>query len=285
MRFFRKQLFTNLNCNNLKFKLLVLFMLLANMALAQNVVVKPDYDKAMVCVEVDFPDATNGDFCQAEVSFEGQLVASAKSAYGQPLMLNMPDDFLRWTPDHPFLYNLKVCVLRNEKVLFEAERCFAMRCFGVCFDNDSVSRFTLNHLPVFLFGTQWTCDFDTPSSDEAWIAAIRRIKDLGFNMIRFYGNDVPQHFHDLCDRFGLLVWSDAESEVSCCMKRVLTISLNLPFGSDMETYEKYANRLYHLAFEGISAATIAPVSEHFLHDFDQQRVFRINRKISHAFAE
>lgn len=279
------KLFTNLNCNNLKFKLLVLFMLLANMALAQNIVVKPDYDKALVCVEVDFPDAANSDFCQAEVSFEGQLVASAKSAYGQPLMLNMPDDFLRWTHDHPFLYDLKVSVLRNKKVLFEAERCFAMRCFGVCFDNDSVSRFTLNHLPVFLFGTQWTSDFDTVPSDESCIAAIRRIKNLGFNMIRFQGNEVPQRFHDLCDRFGLLVWNDAESEVSDCMKRVPIISLNLPFGSNMETYEKYANRLYHLAFEGISAAIIAPVSEHFFLDFDQQRVFRINRKISHAFAE
>ena len=181
----------------------------------QNLVTTPDFDKASVSVEVDFSNSTKDDLYQVEVSFEGELVATGKSINGQPVEVNMPKDFLRWTPDHPFLYDMKVSVLRKGKVVDAIESYFAMRSFGTQRDDNGIVRLTLNGLPIFHFGPLdqgwWPDGLYTAPTDEALAYDIQKTKDLGFNMIRKHVKVEPARWYYHCDRIGLIVWQDMPS--------------------------------------------------------------------------
>ena len=181
----------------------------------QNLVTTPNFDKATVNVEVDFSNPTKDDLYQVEVSFEGQPVASAKAINGQPVEVNMPEEFLRWTPDHPFLYDMKVKVLRKGKVIDEVDSYFAMRSFGTQRDESGIVRLTLNGLPICHFGPLdqgwWPDGLYTAPTDEALAYDIQKTKDLGFNMIRKHVKVEPARWYYHCDRLGIIVWQDMPS--------------------------------------------------------------------------
>ena len=181
----------------------------------ENIVTTPDFDKATVSVEVDFTNPTRDDLYQVEVSYEGQLVALAKSINGQPVEVNMPENFLRWTPDHPSLYDMRVKVLRKGKVIDEVDSYFAMRSFGTMRDDNGIVRLTLNGLPIFQFGPLdqgwWPDGLYTAPTDEALAYDIQVTKDLGFNMIRKHVKVEPARWYYHCDRLGMIVWQDMPS--------------------------------------------------------------------------
>lgn len=181
----------------------------------QNLVTTPDYDKATVHVEVGFSNPTKEVLYQVEVSYEGEPVAMAKSINGQPVEVNMPEDFLRWTPDHPFLYDMKVKVLQKGKVIDEVDSYFAMRSFGTKRDDSGIVRLTLNGLPIFHFGPLdqgwWPDGLYTAPTDEALAYDVQKTKDLGFNMIRKHVKVEPARWYYHCDRIGLIVWQDMPS--------------------------------------------------------------------------
>ena len=112
----------------------------------------PDLERATVTVTPDFVGLTADDLYQVEVSFEGEKVASGKALGGQPVEVNMPQGFRTWTPDHPWLYDLKVTVLRKGKAIDAVESYFAMRSFGTTRDENGIVRLTLNGKPIFQFG-------------------------------------------------------------------------------------------------------------------------------------
>ena len=181
----------------------------------QNLVTTPDFDKASVSVEVEFTNPTKDDLYQVEVSYEGQRVAMGKSINGQPVEVTMPEDFLRWTPDHPFLYDIKVSVLRKGKVIDAVDSYFAMRSFGTQRDDNGIVRLTLNGLPIFHFGPLdqgwWPDGLYTAPTDEALAFDIQKTKDLGFNMIRKHVKVEPARWYYHCDRIGMIVWQDMPS--------------------------------------------------------------------------
>ena len=181
----------------------------------QNIVTTPDLDKATVKVEVDFTNATKDDLYQVEVSYEGQPVATAKAINGQAVEVNMPEGFLCWTPDHPFLYDMKVKVLRKGKVIDEVTSYFAMRSFGTQRDDNGIVRLTLNGQPIFHYGPLdqgwWPDGLYTAPTDEALAYDIQKTKDLGFNMIRKHVKVEPARWYYHCDRIGLIVWQDMPS--------------------------------------------------------------------------
>ena len=137
----------------------------------QNIITTPDLDKASVAVEVDFTNPTKDDLYQVEVFYEGQKVATGKSINGQTVEVNMPEGFLCWTPDHPFLYDMKVSVLRKGKVIDAVDSYFAMRSFGTQRDENGIVRLTLNGRPIFHFGPLdqgwWPDGLYTAPTDEA----------------------------------------------------------------------------------------------------------------------
>ncbi|WP_030454050.1 AbfB domain-containing protein [Herbidospora cretacea] len=121
----------------------------------------------------------------------------------------------RWTPDDPFLYNLRL-TLRNAsgQAVDRTTHYFGMREVGTRMVN-GVLRPTLNGEFVYHLGTldqgYWPDGLYTAPTDAALAFDLQKHKDLGFNMVRKHIKVEPQRWFYHADRLGLLVWQDIPS--------------------------------------------------------------------------
>ena len=184
-------------------------------AYIKSITTTSDLDKATVKVDIDFSNPTADDLYWVDVIYEGEKVAEGKSINGQPVEVNMPEGFLTWTPDHPFLYDLKIKVLRKGKQIDVVDSYFAMRSFGTQRDDNGIVRLTLNGKPVFHYGPLdqgwWPDGLYTAPTDEALAYDVQKTKDFGFNMIRKHVKVEPARWYYHCDRLGIIVWQDMPS--------------------------------------------------------------------------
>ena len=72
--------------------------------------------------------------------------------------------------------------------------------------------FVVNGVPIFAKGANWipADSFPTRITDEALEDLIRAAAETHQNMLRVWGGGFyeEEHFYDLCDRYGILVWQD-----------------------------------------------------------------------------
>ncbi|MFG1897888.1 AbfB domain-containing protein [Micromonospora zamorensis] len=121
----------------------------------------------------------------------------------------------RWSPDDPFLYNLRV-TLRNgsTSTVDRTTHYFGMREITTGLVN-GVLRPKLNGQFVFQVGTLdqgfWPDGLYTAPTDAALAFDLQKHKDLGFNMVRKHIKVEPQRWFYHADRLGLLVWQDIPS--------------------------------------------------------------------------
>ncbi|MET7709532.1 AbfB domain-containing protein [Micromonospora sp. NPDC005413] len=121
----------------------------------------------------------------------------------------------RWSPDDPFLYNLRV-TLRNAgaATVDRTTHYFGMREITTGLVN-GVLRPKLNGQFVFQVGTldqgYWPDGLYTAPTDAALAFDLQKHKDLGFNMVRKHIKVEPQRWFYHADRLGLLVWQDIPS--------------------------------------------------------------------------
>jgi len=121
----------------------------------------------------------------------------------------------RWSPDDPFLYNLRV-TLRNAggAQVDRTTHYFGMREITTGLVN-GVRRPLLNGQFVFQVGTLdqgfWPDGVYTAPTDAALAFDLQKHKDLGFNMVRKHIKVEPQRWFYHADRLGLLVWQDIPS--------------------------------------------------------------------------
>ncbi|WP_430501434.1 AbfB domain-containing protein [Micromonospora trifolii] len=121
----------------------------------------------------------------------------------------------RWSPDDPFLYNLRV-TLRSATgaTVDRTTHYFGMREITTGLVN-GVLRPKLNGQFVFQVGTLdqgfWPDGLYTAPTDAALAFDLQKHKDLGFNMVRKHIKVEPQRWFYHADRLGLLVWQDIPS--------------------------------------------------------------------------
>ncbi len=121
----------------------------------------------------------------------------------------------RWSPDDPFLYNLRV-TLRNASnaTVDQTMHYFGMREISTGMLN-GILRPKLNGQFVFQIGTLdqgfWPDGVYTAPTDAALAFDVQKHKDLGFNMVRKHIKVEPQRWFYHADRLGLLVWQDIPS--------------------------------------------------------------------------
>ncbi|MER7278706.1 ricin-type beta-trefoil lectin domain protein [Dactylosporangium sp. NPDC000244] len=121
----------------------------------------------------------------------------------------------RWSPDDPFLYNLRIS-LRNGagQTVDQTMHYFGMR---------EVSTGVVNGRRVPLLNGQfvmqtgvldqgfWPDGVYTAPTDAALAGDLQKIKDLGFNLVRKHIKVEPARWYYHADRLGLLVWQDMPS--------------------------------------------------------------------------
>ena len=138
-------------------------------------------------------------------------VATGKGEAGKDINLKIKEPKF-WTPDDPFLYDVKITVKDGGKKVDEVASYAAMRKVSVNLDGFGTLRIALNNKPIFNYGTLdqgwWPDGLYTAPTDEALEFDIRRTKELGFNTIRKHVKVEPDRWYYHCDRLGVLVWQD-----------------------------------------------------------------------------
>ncbi|MFJ9630833.1 PA14 domain-containing protein [Streptomyces sp. NPDC101175] len=132
-------------------------------------------------------------------------VATAHGRTGAPLTLTLKNPRL-WSPDSPFLYDLKVTVGEDRVGSY-----FGMRSIAVEQVN-GVPRTVLNGSPVFMMATLdqgfWPDGLYTAPTDAALAHDLKVHKELGFNAVRKHIKVEPDRWFYWADRLGLMVWQD-----------------------------------------------------------------------------
>lgn len=174
----------------------------------------PDIDKGTLTVAAEAQHLQANDRLRVSAWDGKKKVAEQEVSAANAAVLTVSDAKL-WTPENPFLYDLRVAVVRNGKVQDEAKSYFAMRKISMAPDVDGVQRMLLNNKFVFQYGPLdqgwWPDGLYTAPTEEALVFDIDKTREMGFNMIRKHVKVEPARWYFHCDKTGMLVWQDMPS--------------------------------------------------------------------------
>ena len=180
-----------------------------------------------------------------EVFDNGTKVGEGSAPCGSAVKVHIPNAKL-WSPNSPFLYDMKISLKENGKVVESITSYTAMREVGKMRDQYGHLRATLNGKPIFMYGPLdqgwWPDGLYTAPTDEALAWDIQFTKDLGFNTIRKHIKVEPARWFYHCDRLGMLVWQDMPSGE---LKRPYSWARHqVNGGSDTELTEEFKRNYY-----------------------------------------
>ncbi|MCL6502007.1 MAG: glycoside hydrolase family 2 [Pirellulales bacterium] len=177
----------------------------------------PDVEGSCLRLVVQCRGGGSGYVVRAAALMDGETVARAEAPVGEECRLVLKRLRL-WSPDDPFLYDLRVSVHPRAKpteTRDEVQSYFGMRSIGVRPDEHGTPRIELNGRPVFLVGLLdqgfWPDGLYTAPTEEALRYDIEVTKQLGFNLIRKHVKVEPARWYYWCDRLGVVVWQDMPS--------------------------------------------------------------------------
>lgn len=157
------------------------------------------------------------------------------------------DDPKMWSPDSPFLYDLRVRLIHRDEAIDEVQSYTALRSIELGPDQNGDLRLLLNGEPLFHLGVLdqgfWPDGLYTAPSDEALRFDLETAKRLGFNMIRKHVKVEPARWYYWADRLGLLVWQDIPNGGD-----------HAPTGSGEITRDQPSAQQFELELERIIAA-------------------------------
>jgi beta-mannosidase len=136
---------------------------------------------------------------------------------GRRLRVVIPDPQLWWPNGYGAqpLYQASVELRQADILLDQREYQVGLRTLELRQQPDEWGRsftFVVNGLPIFAKGSNWipVDSFPTRISDADLEGLIRAAAETHQNMLRVWGGGFyeEEHFYDLCDRYGILVWQD-----------------------------------------------------------------------------
>lgn len=212
----------------------------------QEVRATPDIDAGTLGVDVLLNSGTTpSDAVRVTVLQKGKPIASTVARGNRRATLAIPSAHL-WSPDDPYLYDLRVELVRvtppqgagdprNGLVpMTRAETEAYARAAVTAEPRDRVDSYfgmrkistgphpatgkptlLLNNKPLFQNGVLdqgwWPESLLTPPSEEAAASDIVFLKKAGFNMLRKHIKVEPAQYYYDADRLGMLIWQDMPS--------------------------------------------------------------------------
>lgn len=174
----------------------------------------PDLDKKTIDISAKVENVQSGDQLMITAMDGTSKVAEQTVAANEKASLSIVNPKI-WSTENPFLYDLKISVVRKGKVVDEVKSYFAMRKISMKPDDKGIQRMMLNDKFVFQYGPLdqgwWPDGLYTAPTDEALKFDIEKTKDMGFNMIRKHVKTEPARWYHYCDQMGMLVWQDMPS--------------------------------------------------------------------------
>jgi len=174
----------------------------------------PDVDARALRLKVAANSLSSSLKVEAVAMVNGREAGRVVGAPNSELYLPVRSPHL-WTPDDPFLYNLRVTLLDGDHPVDSVTSYFGMRKIALRKDNDGITRMALNDKFVFQIGALdqgfWPDGIYTAPTDEALRSDIEFLKKAGFNLARKHVKVEPERWYYWCDKLGLLVWQDMPS--------------------------------------------------------------------------
>jgi hypothetical protein len=174
----------------------------------------PDFDAHALRLKVGANSLADSIRVEAVASAEGKEVGRVSGPANKELRLEVASP-RAWTPDDPFLYDLRVALKDGERVVDTVSSYFGLRKVALRKDPEGIVRIALNNQFLFQIGTLdqgfWPDGIYTAPTDEALRYDIEFLKQAGFNLARKHVKVEPDRWYYWCDKLGLLVWQDMPS--------------------------------------------------------------------------
>jgi hypothetical protein len=126
-----------------------------------------------------------------------------------------------WSPDRPFLYDVKARLIDRGKTVDTVSSYAGMRSVGMLKGADGKLRMALNGKILFNLSTLdqgfWPDGLNTAPTDEALRFDLEQHKVLGFNTVRKHIKVEPDRWYYWADKLGLMVWQDMPSSKTDAM--------------------------------------------------------------------
>lgn len=173
-----------------------------------------NFDQNTLTVEAKTEGTQAGDQLYVAALKDGNVLNEQSVKPGTKAVLTISNP-VHWSPDNPYLYDLKFKIIRKGKAIDEADSYFAFRKVSMGKDSKGIQRMLLNNKFVFQYGPLdqgwWPDGLYTAPTDEALLFDIQKTKAMGFNMIRKHVKVEPARWYYHCDQKGILVWQDMPS--------------------------------------------------------------------------
>ena len=178
----------------------------------QNLAIIPDVDNSRLRLTVN-TYATSGVTVSATVWDGGTVVATTNGNPQTELDIPISNPKL-WSPNSPFLYDLKITVIHNGVTNDSVTSYFGMRKISTSIVG-GVPKILLNNQVIFGMGPLdqgfWPDGIYTAPTDAALAYDIQEEKALGFNTVRKHIKVERQRWYYWADKLGIMVWQDMPS--------------------------------------------------------------------------
>ncbi|MCF7958945.1 MAG: glycoside hydrolase family 2 [Phycisphaerae bacterium] len=174
--------------------------------------ITPDIDNSTVKVTVNVTGGFLNGSIEATISSGPGNPTTGTSTTGSDTFTAKILSPKLWSPDSPNLYDLKVSLKQNGKIIDTVSSYFGMRKIAIGKDKNGHQRLWLNNKVLFQHGPLdqgwWPDGLYTAATDDALRYDIEVTKKLGFNMARKHVKVEPARWYYWCDKLGLIVWQD-----------------------------------------------------------------------------
>ena len=173
--------------------------------------VSGDPESGMASFTPKFLDTHSDDIFKAMILENGTSIAEASgpTASQKCFTIKLENPKI-WSPESPFLYDVRLELWRNGACIDRVESVCAFR--SVCCKNGTL---LLNGKPRYLRFVLdqgfWPDGIWTPPDEEALVNDIRLAKSFGFNGARLHQKVFGERLLDFADRNGFLLWAEFPS--------------------------------------------------------------------------
>ena len=223
----------------------------------------PDFDHSQLRLTVSAEGATAGVSVAATATDGAGAVAVATAAPNAELSITVPNPRV-WSPEDPFLYDLRVSLIQGNTTVDSVTSYFGLRKIEIV-NGDGFQQIRLNGKRLIQMGLldqgYWPDGNLTAPTDEALKWDVLQQRDLGCNLIRKHVKVEPARWYYWTDRLGMLVWQDMPTRT------------NPPDASCNAQFELELERMVATLYNHPSIVTWVNFNENWGH-YDAERIAR-----------